>query len=236
MLFSVLWGVVDFVGRTLFPALLDTPLTIRLVVFVVLELVLQGLLRWSPGYEFLGISALPAELASIPLEADTKYVLVADTEIVEQESWLTVVLGILFLNDGAKGLVRWSMWNPPVPIMGFASDPIVSAVASALVGIVEIYVAICFLKLRHRAIWIGLAVTSLTLVSTILSWPLWDSFVAEMTERRRAYQGLRVRSGEFEFMQSIIPEGFVVWSVILMFAILFAWRQFSKVKSEQGLG
>lgn len=224
MLFSAAWGVVDYCAQLSIPSLVNLPLYVRMAVFAVLESVMYRVWSWSPGHELLAIRMLPAHMIAQPIDAGNPgLIAVVDGDVLSRESWLTILVGVLLINEGAKGVVRWSMWNPPAPFFGFQTDPIASAVLSAAIGLVEIYAGMSFLALRTRALWIGLSVYASELASTILSWNLWDPFVAEMTIRRRAYQGLPVRPGEVEQMQSLMPEVMIAWAVLLVIVMVATW-------------
>jgi len=61
------------------------------------------------------------------------------------------------------------------------------------------------------------------LASAVLSWQLWDAWVAEMVVRRRNYPGLPIREGEVEWMQALTPElvvgALAVGIVLLLLAV-----------------
>ena len=236
MLFSAGWGVVEFFARAGIPALADLPVYVRGMIFLAVETALHRVWFWSPGHEFLGIRTLPAHMLNVPLDdRNPGFVAVVDADLVSRESWLTILVGVLLINEGAKGVVRWSMWNPPVPFFGYQTDPVTSAVLSAAIGLVEIYAGASFLRLRIHALWIGVSVHAVGLASTILSWNLWDPFVAELTIQRRMYQGLPVRPGEVERMQSLMPEGMIAWAVLMMLVMLATWPRLRRSRPNTAL-
>jgi hypothetical protein len=51
---------------------------------------------------------------------------------------------------------------------------------------------------------------------TAYTWREWDGYAVEHVVRRRAYQGLPVREGEIEFIQSLMPEGMLVACGLLL--------------------
>ena len=120
-------------------------------------------------------------------------------------------------------MVRWTMWNPPIPFFGQPTEEPVSVVIYLISGMFEVFVAVCLYRVDIRAIVIGIPYNLVQLTSGILSWELWDSWVAEMVLRRREYQGLPVREGEVEYMQSLTPEFLIatlaVGIVLLLLAI-----------------
>ena len=73
------------------------------------------------------------------------------------------------------------------------------------------------------ALIIEAPIIMLLAASTALSWGLWDSVIARMTEARRAARGLPVRGDEIAFMQALFPELIAVGLVVVL-GLLLACR------------
>jgi hypothetical protein len=89
-------------------------------------------------------------------------------------------------------------------------------------------VAFLLLQMRRTGWWLALLAVVAQLVSVVASWNMWDGYVAEMTTRRREFQGLTVRPGEIEFMQSMTPEVLVAWLVVLPIPLIALRRRYSR--------
>jgi hypothetical protein len=150
-----------------------------------------------------------------------------DPDINKRENWLTILLGVLFILEGTKKLVRWIDLSVPHPIFGVFLDPNIQIIVNILTGLLFLVVGYFFLKLKPASIWLGLIIVLGTIVSCVLSWSLWDETVARLVMERRELQSLPVREGEIEFMQALMPEGFVVAAVLFGLGILISYKRFS---------
>jgi hypothetical protein len=100
--------------RDVLPAGKLPPRVGGLIALLMAELVMLGVLRTSPGRRVLGITYAQAE--------GGRTVLVVDSDLKKRESWVTMLLGIVLLNQGAKDLVRWTQWHTALPVFGFDLD------------------------------------------------------------------------------------------------------------------
>lgn len=199
VIFSVPWGLFDhFVLRDI-EALAPLRGVSKFIVFSILEYLLHRTVDRSRGRWLLSIHR-----AGTP-QSDSS-LLVVPVRIKDRESWVTLLAGVVILLEGCKGVVRWTMWSPPVPAFGRPTDPAIWPMIAVAVGLLECFVAYLFFRLRRSALYVGAAVFGLSLVSTVQSWALWDSWAARSTVQRRAYQGVPVREGEIEQMQAMTPE------------------------------
>ncbi len=217
ILFTAVWGVVEYVAHAVFPPLAGIPLWMRVALFGLLEVIAHRVFAWSPGQAFLGIHYRPVEGPEQRAGATGRtLVAMVDASRLVGENLFTILPGVLLINEGAKGLVRWSMWNPPVPFFGMPTDATTSAVIAAVSGLVTIYAGASFLKLRMRGFWIALASLAVECASTVASWNLWDAWVAEMVVRRRAYQGVPLQQEQVERLQSVTPELQLAWFALML--------------------
>lgn len=212
VVYSVPWGLAHAAVSQAWPQWREVATPIQFLLFTVLEVVLHGVVRWSPGRSLLGMRAVP-HVQGFQVEAGLK----------ARESWVTILTGVLLLLDGSKSMVRWSMWVPPMPYFGaFVGDDVWPAIAMTS-GLVECGIAFLYFRM-HRASGIAaIAYFAWALVVTFTSWTLWDPWVAELTQRRRAFQGLEVRPHEIETLQDMTPELMVVGIAVYLALAIAAW-------------
>ena len=67
----------------------------------------------------------------VPIAVDT---LVVDPQVYLHEHWQTILIGLLFVAEGSKQIVRWAMWIPPLPIFGIATNQTIFAAYSMILG------------------------------------------------------------------------------------------------------
>ena len=212
VVYSVPWGLAHAAVSRAWPQWGEIATPIQFILFTVLEVVMHGVLRWSPGRSLLGMRAIP-NVEGFQVDAVQK----------ERESWITILAGVLLLLDGTKSMVRWSMWVSPMPYFGaYVSDEVWPLIAMAS-GLVECGIAFLYFRL-HRASGIAaIAYFAWALVVVFSSWNLWDPWVAEVTRRRRAFLGLELRPNEIETVQSLMPEGMVVGIAVYLVIVIAAW-------------
>lgn len=212
VVYSVPWGLAHAAVSRAWPQWQTISTPIQFILFTVLEVVMHGVLRWSPGRALLGMHAIP--------NVEGFWV---DARLKERESWITILAGVLLLLDGSKSMVRWAMWVPPMPYFGsYVSDEVWPVIAMAS-GLVECGIAFLYFRLHRASGLAAIAYFGWALIVTFTSWTLWDPWVAELTRRRRAFQGLEVRPNEIETIQSMTPEGMVVGIAIYLAIAIAAW-------------
>lgn len=176
----------------------------------------------SPGFRFLSIRKIPRSMVGrgeVPIAEGT---LVVDPHIYVHEHWQTILIGLLFVAEGSKQIVRWAMWIPPLPIFGIATNQTTFAAYSMILGSLLILTGYMFLQVKRAAFWLGTTIAALMAVSTAMSWNQWDGIARELLIRRRSFQGLPVRSGEIAFLQAILPEALVAFlcvTILVMFLV-----------------
>jgi hypothetical protein len=200
ILFSLPWALVEYALHTR-PEwrALSTP--VKFVTFALLELLLHRVIDWSPGRWLLSMNANGV-----------------DAGVKSRESWITLLAGVVILLEGTKQLVRWSMWTPSGPWFGTMMDPDLWPLFSTASGLILCAIAYLFFRLHPAAPLAGVAFFGTMLASAVMSAPLWKEWLAESITRRRAYQGLPVRPGEIEQMQSMAPG--VVYAGIAFYLLL----------------
>lgn len=162
----------------------------------------------SPGMMILGI------------ERDGTKISIA----FENENWLTMLLGTLFILDGAKIAVRWTEYGRMLPEFGIIPNLSGKVIFSLIWGISFIAAGGMLLQLRRIGLWIAFLTTAATIVSLGLSWPLWDQAIAHEVIARRTAQGISTRPGEIQFMQHFVPVSLVLLNSVVL-ALLVATRR-----------
>ncbi|MCD6346199.1 MAG: hypothetical protein J7L96_02135 [Bacteroidales bacterium] len=151
-----------------------------------------------------------------------------NSKIFQRENWLTILLGVLFIIEGTKQLVRWTQIFVPQPVFGFFPNDLTQIIIHIILGISSIIAGYWFLKLNIKGLFLGVSVALINIASDSLSWKLWNPVVEKMVVARRELQGLPVRDGEVEFMQSLFPEGMLVAAVLAIIAMLFTYKRFKE--------
>lgn len=206
ILFMSVWGLADhFITRQF-----AMPLWAAVAAFTVIRATTHKRLR-SPGDMMLSIGRDGS----------------VDARVHGQESWLTMLLGTLFVLEGTKQLVRWTQIPVPEPFFGFMPDSGVQALIDLAAGMLFIAVGWLIFKLQRSGLVLGIASAAGTIVSCLLSWSLWDATIAKMVVARRQAQGLPVGRHEIETMQAIMPEGIVLLTAVLLLMMAYAYRRFT---------
>lgn len=221
VVFSVIWWLALYGVGQMFPALETVSLSIQIAAFLALEVVFCRIDLPAPGRHFLSI-----RLAKVRVHDDTlarilnhRLPYIPET-IKDNESWMSMILATLFVNTAGKTLTRWSMWAPPLPVFGTTLDPAQGIGVYLLLGAVEMGIGYMIFKLQRGALLLGTAYFGAHLVSTWLSWDLWDAWMREYTIQRRSFQGIPLRDGEIEQMQSLVPEAILAF---LTAGLLWLW-------------
>ena len=147
----------------------------------------------------------------------------------QQESWLTMLLGTIFILDGAKRSVRWTEYARALPDFGVLPDETGQMILSLVWGTGLIIAGCLILRMRASGLWLGMALAAVALISIVWSWPLWDHALAQEVSQRRLAQGLPVRPGEVEFMQQVVPTSLVVAHALAIGVLLAVQRRFHAV-------
>jgi len=206
LLFMTLWGLLSY-----FLSLdASVPFWAPYLMFLVIRAV-SGNYIGSFGDLFLGIDKASNAVNS---------------SIFDRENWLTILLGVLFILEGTKQLVRWTQMFVPQPVFGFFPDDITQVLMHVVFGISSILAGYWFLKLDIKGLYLGVFVALIHIASGVLSLGLWDPVVEKMIVARRELQGLPVRDGEVEFMQLLFPEGIFVGAGLAIIAMLFTYKRF----------
>ncbi len=198
LIFSVPWAYFIAVTDRLVPGFAPQPFFVQYLAFAIIELIILTRTSLSPGARLVGIRFVAAKRGNrVPF---------VDRDRQRAESWFSILVGLWLLLDASMALVRWTMFSPPLPLFGIQTAGLGGVLTSLAIGVGETYVACLVLRMRPRALMFGVPFYGLLAVSAAVSWNLWDDWAARYVVARRAYEGLPVRPGEIESLQSMSPE------------------------------
>lgn len=206
LFFLSLWALLEhFIGNRH-----SIPFWVPYVLFISVRFITTKYLG-SIGMTFLGISN--------------------EDGTVDQHTWsnetvVTIFLGVISVLEGTKQLVRWTEYFIAQPAFGFLLSEPTQIALQLLYGCIYTLAGYWILKLDIRGLYLGLSVAIINIASDILSWNLWDGVVKDMVIARRSIQGIPVRDGEIEFMQSIMPEGMLVASSLAVLLLIISYKNF----------
>ncbi len=203
---GVPWALVEYVIQHFAPAAGALPGWGRWLLFGLFELAVFGFKVPSVGAAILSMRQFSYRVTNdVGLSVRGKQWF-ADSWVKQNESWFSMVLAFLFMSDGVKAAVRWTAWSPPLPVFGMATSGPWALVVYLAIGAAEIWIGYLLFKLSTRAFTIAIPYLVLVTASTLLSWDLWDPFIAGMFEGRQAALGLPEDLKRMLVMQAIMPE------------------------------
>ena len=159
--------------------------------------------------------------------------------ILERERWWTVLAGTLLVLEGSKNVVRWTQGLPVEPLLGLASPEWLATTAITILGGLNIAAGLLVLRTRSAGAAIGIAVLGVEVVAAIIHREDFRQWAGEAVVARRALQGLPVREGEVEMMQSltatVLPLVIAV-GVIWLLAVAVRFRTNTRLPSHAADG
>lgn len=189
-----------------------------LVVFAILEFVLLQIARRSPGYWLLGISA---ELGQRPH---------VDASRLTRESAATWATGAVLCGVGVAGLTSWTAYHTAVPYFGLGL-PLWLALPLTFLGSLALIVAgMLVLRLDPRGVWVGGAVALLLLLSGLVGWGAWGSFVDTALADRTAAAGRPVGEGLLGGLaRDVTPFLIVGVPLAILVGLGLTWKRFAGI-------
>jgi hypothetical protein len=148
---AVLSVPLGFAGAAIGPAF--SPMILLGIVVLLCIVVPVGLL---PGHWMLGI------------QPDGS----VDDEIHSGESWITLLLGFVFVQWGSTTATLWTQLDK-VPLFGAVLDPALGAAIFTSWGLITILVGTLFYKLSPMGLWLGIAVVLINAVDLFVSRTAW---------------------------------------------------------------
>jgi hypothetical protein len=184
---------------------------VALAIFAALRAVVW-LMRWaSPGSWALGIVTEP--------------VVAQDSKILGREAWWTAAAGTLLILEGSKNLVRWTQGLPVEPLLGSGSPEWLAVLAKSALGALNVLAGLLVLRTNWAGAVIGMGVLGVELFASLVYRAEFQEWAAHAVVARRALQGIPVRAGEIQFMQTLAINvtPFAI-GVGLIWLLAIAWR------------
>jgi hypothetical protein len=187
-----------------------------IMVFAVVEFLLLQIVRMSPGFWLLGISA---PQGGKPL---------VDSGWPARESKETLAFGIALCGLGVGGLTSWTLYHTPVPYFGLGF-PLWLSLPLALIGSAGLVLAgVLVLRLDLRGVWVGGGLSALILVAAATGWERWGTFVDAAVAERSEYEGRAVGEGILGMLLGLVPILVVVVPLALCAGAYLCWRRFAR--------
>jgi len=95
-----------------------------------------------------------------------------DDEILSGESWLTMLMGFVFVQWGASTTLFWTQLEK-VPLFGALLDPAFGAAISTSWGLITIFAGVLFYKLSPVGLWLGIGIVFLNAADLFVSRTAW---------------------------------------------------------------
>jgi hypothetical protein len=186
---------------------------VTLTVFAVLRGVAWALRLMLPGQWALGTS--PGDDATVK------------PHVLERERWWTVAAGTLLVLEGSKNLVRWTQGLPVEPLLGPAAPSWMAITAITILGGLNVVAGLMVLRTKAVGAMIGIGVLCVEALAAMIHKDDFREWAGQAVVARRALQGLPVREGEVEMMQTmtatILPTVMVV-GILWLLAIAVQFR------------
>lgn len=219
------WSIAHWALSTIIPGLEAVPFVAKLGGFLVIEILLLRQVKWSPGNDLLGIRLrLSDEYLASGQESLLRGTLVVEPRVTRAEAWWTILFGVLVILNGAKTAVRWTMFTPPPLVFGAQLPEEVSPPFYLAAGVLECLVGAAALRMRWYVAPLSVACFGLASLSALLSHDRLPGWIETYTHARRAYQGMPVRPGEVELMQTLAPMFLIVPLILLAWGLAVSLR------------
>lgn len=210
----------------------EVPIYINLVILLIFESIITQKFE-SPGMKLLSISKRRISCTDDDGKICSKKINIVDPEIYNNENWLTIIIGIFFILEGSKRCIRWAIWTPSSPFLGIQTDDLSFPLISIAMGVICISAGYFYFKLSKYGFWLAIGILLTDIFSIVLSWDQWDEICKQLIINRREYQGLPVTEESIHFMQSIIPEYTIGFSIVILILLLFSFKKLKNKKPPQ---
>jgi hypothetical protein len=137
-----------------------------------------------PGLELLHVPAASLGIVLlacivIPIELSPGHWILSiqpgrfvDDEIQSGESWLTMLVGFVFVQWGAATAMWWNQLER-IPLFGVLLDPALAAAVSTSWGLLTILAGVLFYKLSPVGLWLGLGIIIVNAADLFVSRTAW---------------------------------------------------------------
>ena len=133
--------------------------------------------------------------------------------------WPNLVLGTFLILDGLKMMIRWSQLDVVIPVFGMIDTTALKVIILIAMGIFSFVAGAMVLAFMPRARLAAAGSLALSALSLAASWPVLGEAIAQVQVARRQAQGLPLREGEIEVVQSLLPAvsaGILAMAIILL--------------------
>ena len=134
--------------------------------------------------------------------------------------WANLVLGTVLILDGLKMMIRWSQLDIAMPVFGMVETTPLKVVLLLVMGAVSLVAGCMLLAFAHRAKLAVAGAIVLSTISLVVSWPVMNEAIGRVQVARRQMQGLPLREGEINAMQSMLP---ILSASVLAAALVLLW-------------
>lgn len=162
------------------------------IVFIIVEAILLNL-KYSPGYYILSIYAVDSSQFNLDIDIKQQQPLIVDPKIKQNETWLTMIMGTLFINSGVKGVERWATGESMMVMFGLEYGSAALIVTNIFFGLASIYLGYQILKLKKSAFLFGLSFIVITSTGVLMSSADFHLMI-EAKQRWREMHGAPTRS------------------------------------------
>lgn len=151
-----------------------------------------------------------------------------DSEVYDNETWLTMLLGVLFMKQGTEELVGWITLPDALPLFGFLPEGTTAIALDVSIGLFFAFTGCLVLKVYRIGLWLGVVATVLTFVSSLMSWRLWIQLSNDLMMGYRAMPDLPLNKGSLVFAYAAAPNILLVCSVLGFILFLISARRLSR--------
>jgi hypothetical protein len=95
-----------------------------------------------------------------------------DDEILSGESWITLLLGFLFVQWGTGTASVWTQLDK-VPVFGVLLDPALGAAIFTSWGLITVFAGVLFYKLSPVGLWLGIGIVLINAADLFISRTAW---------------------------------------------------------------
>lgn len=158
-----------------------------------------------------------------------KYLLAPAREMQDEtpppRRWPNLVLGTFLILDGLKQMLRWTELDAVIPVFGMVETSAVKAALLVAMGGLYVVAGGMILRFARGAKAATITVLAISVASLGLSWSVLPEAIARVQTARRAAQGMPLREGEIEMMQTVLPWIGVGGLVLVGVLVWMSWER-----------
>jgi hypothetical protein len=139
--------------------------------------------------------------------------------------WPNLVLGTFLILDGLKQMLRWSQLDAVLPVFGMVETTALKAGLLVAMGALYVVAGGMILRFARGAKAATITALAVSAASLGLSWSVLPEAIARAQTARRAAQGMPIREGEIEMMQTMLPWIGVGGVVLVGVLVWMSWER-----------